>query len=424
MSGEKNTNVMPERDLTVKQGFKLSKFLVSWEMVLVYILILINVVLMASKPNLYFSPGTIQSIIQSGMDVCPLVLGMILILMLGDIDVSVAANMIFASMATGLSMDAGMPAVVAVIIGILAGAVCGAFNGFCVAYIGMPAVIVTIATSMLFRGIVKIVLDVNVLKNFPGFYRTIAWSNIAGIPLALIIFLIMGAGFVFLLQKSKFGRKLYIMGNNATCAQYSGIDVKKTKLTVFIIMGAMCGVASIFFVGRMGGSVSSTMGTGYEMTAIAICVLGGVSTNGGKGKVYGPIIATLIMAFLTYTLGLLDVDANSRKIVTGFILIIAVLIPNVNRQLLANLKLKLIYKGNKNVEALNIRTEKEVKALKGTIAETKKDSSLNESDKAAKVKKCEEKIVSLQKKCKEQTAAMLREQREDERKAKERFAAK
>ena len=385
MSGEKNTNV-PVRDLSVKQGFKLSKFLVSWEMVLIYILLLINVVLMVSRTNLYFSPGTIQAIIQSGMDVCPLVLGMILILMLGDIDVSVASTMIFASMATGLCCQAGMPAFVGVIVGIAAGALCGLFNGYFVAYVEMPAVIVTIATSMLFRGIVKIILDVNVLKQFPSFYTTVAWTNIAGIPLSLILFLVMGA--------------------------------------VFVLMGVMCGVASIFFVGRMGGSVSSTMGTGYEMTAIAICVLGGVSTNGGKGKVYGPIIATLIMAFLTYTLGLLEVDANTRKIVTGFILIIAVLIPNVNRQLIANLKLKFVYKGNKNVEALNIKTAAEVKALKATIDETKKDSAMNDADKSAKIKKCEDKIAALQKKCKEQTEIWLREQKEDERKAKERFAAK
>lgn len=417
---ENKTNV-PVRDLTIKQGFKLSKFLVSWEMVLVYILLMINVVLIIMKPNLYFASGTVQSIIQSGMDVCPLVLGMILILMLGDIDVSAASTMIFASMATGLCMDAGMPMIVSVLMAVVAGMACGAFNGFFVAYMGMPAVITTISTQMLFRGIVKIVLDVNVLKNFPAFYTVVGWRNIAGIPISLILFIIMAAGFVFLLQKSKFGRTLYIIGNNATCAEYSGIDVKRTKLIVFMIMGAMAGVASIFFVGRMGGSVSSTMGTGYEMTAIAICVLGGVSTNGGKGKVYGPVIATLIFAFLTYTLGLLDVDANSRKIVTGFILIIAVLIPNVNKKLLAELKLKFIYKGNKNVEALNIKTEAEVKALKAEISAAKKDAGLSESAKSDKIKKAEEKIVTLQKKCKEQTKIWLAEQAEDERKAKERF---
>ena len=417
---ENKTNV-PVRDLTIKQGFKLSKFLVSWEMVLVYILVLINVVLMSMKPNLYFAAGTIQSIIQAGMDVCPLVLGMILILMLGDIDVSAASTMIFASMATGLCMDAGMPMIVAVIMAIIAGMACGAFNGFFVAYMGMPAVITTISTQMLFRGIVKIVLDVNVLKNFPAFYTVIGWRNIGPIPVAMALFLLMAVGFWFLLQKSKFGRTLYIIGNNPTCAEYSGINVKLTKLIVFMIMGAMSGVASIFFVGRMGGSVSSTMGTGYEMTAIAICVLGGVSTNGGKGKVYGPVIATFIFTFLTYTLGLLNVDANSRKIVTGLILIIAVLIPNVNKKLIADLKLKFVYKGNKNVEALNIKTEAEVKALKAEIAEAKKDASLSESAKSDKIKKAEEKIAALQKKCKEQTQIWLAEQAEDAKKAKERF---
>ena len=420
---ENKTNV-PVRDLTIKQGFKLSKFLVCWEMVLVYILILINVVLIAMKPNLYFASGTIQSIIQSGLDVSPLVLGMILILMLGDIDVSAASTMIFASMATGLCMDAGLPMILSVLMGIVAGAACGAFNGFFVAYMKMPAVITTISTQMLFRGIVKIVLDVNVLKNFPEFYTAIGWRNIAGIPIALILYIIMTVIFIYVLQKSKFGRTLYIIGNNPTCAQYSGIDVKRTKLLVFTLMGAMSGVASIFFVGRMGGSVSSTMGTGYEMTAIAICVLGGVSTNGGKGKVYGPFIATFIFAFLTYTLGLLNVDANSRKIVTGIILIIAVLIPNVNKKLIADLKLKFIYKGNKNVEALNVKTAAKVKALKAEIAETKKDNSLSESAKNDKIKKAEAEIVSLQKKCKDQTAIWLAEQAEDARKAKELFNKK
>lgn len=417
---ENKTNV-PVRDLTIKQGFKLSKFLVSWEMVLVYILVLINVVLISMKPNLYFAAGTVQSIIQAGMDVCPLVLGMILILMIGDIDVSAASTMIFASMATGLCMDAGMPMIVAVLMAIVAGVACGAFNGFFVSYMGMPAVITTISTQMLFRGIVKIVLDVNVLKNFPAFYTAIGWRNWGPFPIAMVLFFVMAVGFWFLLQKSKFGRTLYIIGNNPTCAQYSGINVKLTKLIVFMIMGAMSGVASIFFVGRMGGSVSSTMGTGYEMTAIAICVLGGVSTNGGKGKVYGPVIATFIFTFLTYTLGLLNVDANSRKIVTGFILIIAVLIPNVNKKLIAELKLKFIYKGNKNVEALNIKTAAKVKALKEEIAAAKKDASLSEAAKSDKIKKATEEIAALQAKCKEQTAIWLAEQAEDARKAKERF---
>lgn len=412
----------PVRDLTAKEQFKLSKFLVKWEMMLIYILIIINVALIISRPSIYFSHGTIQAIIESGMDLSMLVLGMIFILMLGDIDVSCASTMIFAAMVTGLMMDAGIPAAVCVIAGILAGGVCGAFNGFFVAYMEMPAVIVTIASSMLFRGIVKIILDVNVLKTFPSFYTKLAWSDIAGIPIAMIAFLLIAAVFCVVLHKTTFGRKLYMIGNNPTVTTYSGINVAKTKMIVFILMGCMCGLASIFFVGRMGGGVSSTMGTGYEMDAIAICVLGGVSTNGGKGKVYGPIIATFIMAFLIYTLGLMGVDANSRKIMTGIILIIAILIPNINKQFMANMKLKFVYGGNKNIEAINNRTHSEVKAIKEQIAALSKDNTLTADKKAEKTKEYQNKIESLEKKCKDTVAALRAEQKEDAAKAKKRFA--
>lgn len=419
MSGQTN---VPVRDLAVKEKFKLSRFLVKWEMILVYILILINVALMIMRPGLYFSNGTIQAIIQSGMDLSPLVLGMIFILMLGDIDVSVAATMILSAMVTGLTMDAGLPAFLCVILGIIAGGCCGAFNGFLVAYVGMPAVIVTISTSMLFRGIVKIILDVNVLKNFPSFYVSLVWTNFLGIPISLIVFLLMAVVFMFVLHRSSFGRKLYIIGNNPTAATYSGINVAKTKITVFIMMGLMAGVASIFFVGRMGGGVSSTMGTGYELDAIAICVLGGISTNGGKGKVYGPTISTLIMAFLIYTLGLMGVDANSRKILTGFILIVAVLIPYINRDLLNAIKLKTVYGGNKNIEAINLKAAENVKAYKKEIEEIKKDTKISASDKAAKVSALEEKIAGTTKQCREQTEALKAEMKEDLRRAKARAA--
>lgn len=408
------------RDLSVKEKFSISKFLVSWEMMLVYILILINLVLIIARPGLYFTRGTIQSIIQSGMDVSPLVLGMIFVLMLGDIDVSIASIMIFASMATGLSMDSGLPVLICVLIGILAGGLCGAFNGFLIAYMKMPAVIVTISTSMVFRGIVKIILDVNVLKNFPAFYTYLAWNNILGIPISLICFLLLAVVFLVVLHKSEFGRKLYIIGNNSICANYSGISVEHTKMIVFIVMGIMAGIASIFFVGRMGGGVSSTMGTGYEMDAIAICVLGGISTNGGKGKVYGPVIATLIIAFLTYTLGLVGIDANTRKILTGVILIIAVLIPSVNKQLISNIRRRLLYANSKNIESVNLKACEEIKVIKRMILEVQKDASLSDADRETKVNKYQEKVKSIQKKCKEQTAALKAEEKIERKKEKER----
>ena len=123
------------------------------------------------------------------------------------------------------------------------------------------------------------------------------------------------------------------------------------------------------------------------------------------------------MAFLLYTLGLIGVDANTRKIVTGIVLLIAVLIPSVNRQLIADVKLKVLYKNNKNIEALNIKTAAEVKELKAEIAKLKKTG-----DPDGKIRKAEERIASLQNTCKERTAQMKAEMEENARKNKERFS--
>ncbi len=407
-----------DRDLSVKEGFVLSKFLVKWEMILVYILVLLNLILAVFRSDLFFQKGTIQSIINAGLDVSPLVLGMVFILLLGDIDVSVASQMILGGMVTGLLMDKGVPWVIAVICGILICMVCGAFNGFCVAFIKMPAVITTISTSMLYRGIVEIILGENSLKNFPKWYNKIGWFNVGPIPLSMILFLIMGVIFCFILHRTPFGRKVYIVGNNPTCANYSGISVFKIKMEVFILMGFMAGIGSIFFIGRMGGGVSSSMGTGYEMTAIACAVLGGISTNGGKGKMYGPIIATFIMAFLTYTLGLLGVDPNSKKIFTGVILIITILISTINKQMIKDIKLRTLYHSNKNIEALNDRTNEQIKDLKKQIAACRK------SGKSQEISKLQGQIASLKKECDAESAKLWEEQKADEARAKARYSAK
>ena len=407
-----------DRDLTVKEGFKLSKFLVKWEMILVYILVLINVILAYFRHDLYFQHGTIQSIINAGLDVSPMVLGMVFILLLGDIDVSVASQMILGGMVTGLLMDHGIWWLIAVICGVLTCMVCGAFNGFCVAFLKMPAVITTISTSMLFRGIVEIVLGENSLKNFPKWYNKIGWFNVGPVPLSMILFLIMGVIFCFVLHRSPFGRKVYIVGNNPTCATYSGISVTKIKMQVFILMGFMAGIGSIFFIGRMGGGVSSSMGTGYEMTAIACAVLGGVSTNGGKGKMYGPIIATFIMAFLTYTLGLLGVDPNSKKIFTGVILILTILVSTINKQMMKDIKLRTRYHNNKNIEALNDSTAEAIKDLKKQIREARRSGGKD------KVKELTAQIERLKKECVEKSAVLWEEQKADVQRAKEKYSAK
>ena len=322
-----------------KATFRLGKFLGSWEMILVYILIIINVALMALKSNVYFMPGTIQAIIQSNLDLSFMVLGMVFILLLGDIDVSIASIMIMSAMTIGMVFEKSSNSFLAVFCGLAAGAACGLFNGILIALVNMPAVIVTIASSMLFRGLVQIILGTNSLKVFPLWFGALSWDNLLGIPIILWCFILATIIFGIILHKTLFGRTLYIIGNNRETAQYSGIPVKKVKIQVFTIMGLMCAISSLFFIGRFSG-ISSTMATGYELDTIAIAVLGGISTSGGKGRIYGPFIAVLVMEFLFYALGLFRVEANSRKIITGVVLIVAVMIPVINEKLQAKAAFK------------------------------------------------------------------------------------
>jgi rhamnose transport system permease protein len=328
------------------------------------------------------------------MDLSFMVLGMIFILMLGDIDVSIASIMIVSAMVIGILYQAGAGVFIAIMGGLLSGATCGFINGYLIAKFKMPSVIVTISTALLFRGIVKIVLDVNVLKNYPDWFSDLSWNNFLGVPIVLLIFLLFAFVFMIILHKTKFGRILYAIGNSETVSKYSGIAVNKTKIITFVLMGIMAAVSSIFFAGRLGG-ISSTMAKGYELDVIAIAVLGGISTNGGKGKVYGPVIAVLIMTFLYYILGLLGVDANVRKIITGMILIIAILIPSINTQLIKDLKLKLFYGNDKEIELIIEKSNAEIKKLKEKRKAIITENSSSMSEKKIMVKEIEVKIDSI-----------------------------
>ncbi len=325
-----NTTSAPVRDLRVYEKFSIKKFLASWEMILVYILAFLNVALMFLETDIYFASGTIQFIMRSGMVVSFMVLGMTFVLLLGCIDVSVASIMIVSCMVMGLVSRQGASNILTVICGILAGALCGAFNGVLVAKFKMPSVIVTIATSMLFRGIADIILNGEALDTFPKWFAVLSWHDLGIIPYSMICFLVIAVILGFVLAKTKFGRTVYVIGNAETTAKYSSVRVDLVKIAVFTLMGVTAALSGILFAGRLGG-ITSGMGKGYELQVIAIAVLGGVWTNGGKGKIYGPVIATFIMAFLNKTLDLIGVHANIQKIITGVILLIVVMIPALEK---------------------------------------------------------------------------------------------
>ena len=325
---------------------KKTSFFFSWEMILVYVFLLLNILMMVYIPHIYFASGSFSMIVQSAMIPAMMVFGMIFILLLGNIDVSVASIMLMSAMVMGYIYGATANSGLAVTAALITGMLCGLFNGLLISRLDLPAVIVTIASSMLFRGIVKVIMGTTSLSTYPKWLKILSWDSVAGIPVSLLAFIGVGIIFGLLLHSSRFGRILYAEGNNPVAAEYSGIRIKLVKTLVFVIMGFMAGLCSLFYIGLYTG-MDSSAGIGMELDVIAICALGGVSTGGGKGNIFGPVVATLIYGFLFYMLGLFGVEANTRKIITGLILIITVSLPLIRDRL--SRKINSVYTDSKRV---------------------------------------------------------------------------
>ncbi len=311
----------------MKNG-SMKKLFLRWEMLLILVLLALNVLLAIKEPTVFFKKGTITSMVEAGLNLCPLVMGMSLVMIIGKIDVCCVANVCVCAYVTGSLCEAGAAPGIAYLVGIIVSVLLGMFAGLLVGYLEFPPVVTTIALSLAYRGCVRGLMGTNVLRTFPKFYNALMWRDILGIPYCAIAFTVIAILFTLLLHKTRFGRSLFMIGNNAMATEYSGINVKRVIFQVYVIAGFMAGVCSAFFVGRTGGGMTASMGTGSEMQVIATTALGGVAADGGSGTIPGAFIATFIMAATSYFLGLMGVEEQGRKIFMGIILIIAVVVTN------------------------------------------------------------------------------------------------
>jgi len=315
-----------------ERPFSPRRFFFQWEWMLVVIFISINIINHSLSPNfLVFS--NIMSAVQMFCDKAILVFPMMMVILLGDIDISIASTMALSGVIMGVSYNMGLPMEAALVLAILVGAACGFMNGILlVKFKELPAMIVTLVGMILFRGIASIILEDRAAGRFPAWFQFLGWGNIADIPFILVFFIIQAAVFCYLIHFTTFGRSLYAIGNNNTTALYSGIHVDRIRVIVFTVMGIFAAVSGIFLASKMG-SVRPSMARGYEMDVIAMVVLGGVSNLGGRGRVAGVIIATFIVGFLRYGLGLVNVPSQIIMIIVGALLIVAVIIPNLDTTL-------------------------------------------------------------------------------------------
>lgn len=263
-------------------------------------------------------------------EVALMALPMTLIVITGEIDLSVASTLGMSSALLGDLWTHGWPMPLIIVTVLATGAVAGAFNGLLVTRFGLPSLAVTIGTLTLYRGIAVIVLGPSTISNFPGRYTDIGINPIPHtgfVSYSVGFFAVLAVLFGLALHVTPFGRTLYAMGLNKDAALYAGIRVKRTKTLLFIISGVVCSLAGILWTFRLATAVQDN-GLGLELNVVAVVLLGGVSIFGGKGSIVGVVLALFVFAALQNALFLTNFDQRALGIVTGALLLVSVLLPS------------------------------------------------------------------------------------------------
>ena len=254
---------------------------------------------------------------------------MALLIIAGEIDLSVASIIALASTAMGAAAQIGAETPILVLVGLGTGLICGAFNGVLVTRLGLPSIVVTIGTMSLFRGISYIVLGDQAYRTYPSdfafFGQGYVWWVIS---FEFVMFAVIGLIYGLVLHKTNFGRAIFAIGNNPTSALFSGIRVQKVKLILFLLTGLMSGVAAVCLTSRLG-STRPSIAFGWELEVVTMVVLGGVNILGGSGSIPGVVIAAFVMGLVTFGLGLLNVPGIVMSIVIGALLIGVIALPRL-----------------------------------------------------------------------------------------------
>lgn len=293
------------------------------------IFLLVAVFLYARGSIEFFDgPLTLYYLFLETAPILLIALPMTMVVITGEIDLSVASVVGLSSVLVGiLHVDAGLSIPVAGAIAIAVGVVCGAFNGFLVAYVGLPSLAVTIGTLALYRGIAVGLLGTEAKTDFPEKWTDLARERISegsSYPLVLVPIAVLAVLFVLVLHFTPFGRGVFEIGLNDEAAHFTGVDVARTKFVTFVLAGAISAFAGIYFT-LYYGSARGDNATGMELQVIAAVLLGGVSIFGGKGALHGVLAGVLLIGVINSAMRLEGYTVNVINIVIGVLLVLSVI---------------------------------------------------------------------------------------------------
>ncbi len=308
----------------------------------ILILLILFIILSSNSPN-FLTLGNITNILQQVSVYGLLSIGLTYIILIGNVDLSIGSTVAFSGcLSVTLLSVLNLNLYLAIILTLLACMLIGLFNGSCLAYTKLPPFIVTLATQMIVRGLAYIITD-----GYPVASTSKAFNEIGSgrwtisvhdglkiqIPYSVAFLFLAFLVFGIVLSKTRFGRYIYAVGGNQEAAIHSGINVRKVRIIVYVIAGALAGCGGIILAARMGSGQPANVGIGYEGEAIAASVLGGVSFGGGIGTIGCTIIGTLIMGVINNGLNMLRFEYFYQLIVKGAIILFSVYFDSVKDQL-------------------------------------------------------------------------------------------
>ena len=308
---------------------------VRWETGLAIVVVLILIIGSAASPD-FLTGNNLFNLGLSNGEVAIMTLPMTLIIISGEIDLSVASILGMASALLGVLWNKGWPMPAAFVAVALTGLAAGAVNGLLVTRLRLPSLAVTIGTLALYRGIATILLGPNTVSSFPTAYTNLGINAVPftgnDITYSTAIFVVLAIIFGVLLHATPFGRSIYAMGASAEAAQFAGIRVKRVKTILFMLSGLICSLAGVLYTFRLDTAVQNN-GLGLELDVVAIVLLAGVSIFGGKGSIMGVVLAVLAFAGIQNALLLTNFNQEATGIVTGALLLASVFVPIAARWL-------------------------------------------------------------------------------------------
>ncbi len=250
-----------------------------------------------------------------------------LLIIAGEIDISVAGIIALASVAMGFAADAGAGTATLLAVGLATGLLAGCVNGALVTFARVPSIVATIGTMTLFRGIAYAALGDRVLKSYPASFSTFGQGYLVGpVSIELALFVVFAILFAAFLHGTRYGRAIYAIGANPVATRFAGIRVDRYRFALFALTGLAAGLAAVLLTSRLG-STRPSIAQGWELEIISIVILGGISVWGGKGSILGVVFASLVFGLVTFGLGLMNIPGIVMSIFTGALLILVVAVP-------------------------------------------------------------------------------------------------